>query len=53
MVHEEPEPEPKVEVTPSRRLSAVAWVIVAIAAMILMCSTAVLTFAFFLLRAKL
>ncbi len=46
----ESEPDP-IEITPGRRLGAVAWVLIVAAAMLVMCLAAVLTFGFFMLRA--
>jgi hypothetical protein len=40
-----------IEVTPSRRLGALAWVLIVAAAMLVMCVAAALTVAFFLVRA--
>ena len=45
--------EPPIDITPGRRVGAVAWVLIVAAAMLVMCLASVLTFAFFMVRASL
>jgi len=45
--------EDPIDIAPGRRVGAIAWVLIVAAAMLVMCLAAVLTFAFFMVRASL